>query len=358
MAVQTAKSGVLAKLGDKLRKAHREVRSNEVRYSSGGDLPEINLGVAQLVECKIDQYKSGDNKDQYFFYAAGIVKEPKESNGIPVEGLRTSIMEPLCETPKSRTRKTIAEHWDNILNELKKLGLEVDGVEADDVINDLIPALKESKPHFRFRTWAGQPTKEYPNPRINHDWKGVCDYEVNGDTDDGVVDETAEEVEEEVADVEETVDETVETEEVAGDYNADEDVAALGAAADEGDNDAIERLDTLARSLDIEPDNIPSWSEVAEQIVALQSVDEEAAEAEEEIEEESVAVKVGDVYTYGLSELDPKTKKVKTRKVEVEILSVNADAQTVTLKSLDTGKTILGGNKKPLQVSWENLKTE
>lgn len=178
MPAQVSRSGLAAQLGDSGRKAWNEHKADEVRYGSGGELPPgIERGVARLVECKFDLYKEGDLKGKYFFYAAGVAVEPAEHDGQRVAGLRTSIMEPMCETP-GRSRETIDEHLQWVINELKKLGVATEEMDLDD-LEPAAEALKAAGPFFHFRTWQGKPTEQYPNPRTNHDWRGAVpdDYQ-------------------------------------------------------------------------------------------------------------------------------------------------------------------------------------
>jgi len=107
MPAKVSKSPLMAKLGNKLAESFDKHKDDETRYGGGSDLPKgIEGGIAQLVDCKFDTYKTGDNKGEFFFYAAGIVKAPKEVGGVPIVGLRTQIgPEPLCDTP-DRSRKT------------------------------------------------------------------------------------------------------------------------------------------------------------------------------------------------------------------------------------------------------------
>jgi hypothetical protein len=199
--VKKAKSGgLLSSLGATLAKAHEAHKTDETVLPRGGSIPAgIDNGVAQLVDCYFKEYEKGDDKGKLFFYAAGIVKAPSHVNGVPIIGLRTSIIEPLCETP-NKTRKTIEDHWAWILNELRKLGLDTSEIDFDSV-EDAVAALKESGPHFRFRTWQAEKRKpgdpqynpqydgpDAPPPRIFETWAGQVQFEE--DDSSGVEDDT------------------------------------------------------------------------------------------------------------------------------------------------------------------------
>jgi hypothetical protein len=60
-----------------------------------------------------------------------------------------------------------------------------------------------------------------------------------------------------------------------------EDLLALGEAGDGEDGDAIESLNALAAESDLDPDEFPTWTELAEAILAKLTEDEEEPEAAE-----------------------------------------------------------------------------
>ena len=179
MAGKTSNSSLakLAKYG--AASAHAESKDTEVRLGAGGNLPEgIEMGAAQLIEVKIGEYGPDTQlKGEPYFMARAIVREPVE-----YDGMTTRIgPEPLCDTPDSQgKRKTFADHWDWMYNELKKLGA-ADALSAmEDPVNEIegvMQALVESGVHIRFRTWKGKATPAFPNPRVNEEWRGVIvDY--------------------------------------------------------------------------------------------------------------------------------------------------------------------------------------
>lgn len=319
-----SKSLLADKLGQAGRKAVQEHRKDETVLDTGGDLPAgISGGVARLVMCKFDTYKEGDNKGKPYFMAAGVVVSPKEFDGQIIEGLRTQIgPEPLCDTPKSQgKRKTVGDRIAWVLNELRKLGVETEGVEIDD-LDSIVEQLQEDGPHFRFRTWKGKATKQYPDPRTQHVWNGLAEGYEGGDSTADVIDNT--DASEEEVEVEEE-EEASEEEEVS--------LEELGAAADDGDSDAIDQLTELAESLEIDHESLETYAMVAEAIAEAQEGGEEEEEAEEEEEEESSEpLAKGDVCHYK----PPKGRKL----IECEVTSVLTKAQTYTLKNLDDNKTI------------------
>ena len=401
MPAKKSKSGIVAKLGSAGQAAWNKHKEDEVRYAGGEELPAgIEGGVAQLVECKFDVYKKGPNAGEYFFHARGVILEPKEFGGQKLEGRHTSITKPLCETEFS----SLEENIDKVMNELRKLGVDTTEVSFED-IEEVAASLKEEQPYFRFRTWKGEKTKEFPNPRLNEDWRGRCEYEASEETED-VVDETDGEVEEEEA--------------------GEQDLESLAVEADGGSQEAQNVLTEAAEAAGVDPEEYDTWSLVVEAIqsasspkskksakpakakaapveeeeeeeaeeedenevdtsdISLQDLgdladegDEEsmeklterAAEAEldpdeyaswkelaealvelrssggdeeeEEEEEEEATPEKGEIYFYK----PPKAKKA----IECEVILVMAKAKTVSLKSLDDNKVFKG-------VAWSELK--
>lgn len=254
-----AKSKFAQKVGSRGAKAHKAHKADETTTDAGGSLPAgIEDGIAKLKSCYIGYYDKGDNKGEPYFRAAAAVVEPKKHEGRNVEGLETSIMEPLHDTP-GRKRETFDDHYAWVLNQMRLLGVDTSSIDFEE-IESAMEALQEEAPLFGFRTWKGEATKQYPNPRVNSVWSGlVDDYEMSED-DDGMSDD----------------DDT-------DDADEDVDPTELAILADDGDEDSAATLTTLAADAGIDPDEYDSWSDVAE---ALTGSDDEEEEAEEEEESE------------------------------------------------------------------------
>lgn len=325
MAKVQSKSGLAGRIGAKGKKAVQDHRKDDTRLGNVDLPPGIRNGIAQLVDCRFSQYKSGDNKDEYFFYAAGIVLKPTVHDGIPIKGLRTNITLPCCETKKADGTVVELDHnMDIILNELRKLGADTSEVEVEDLEN-LAAALKEEAPTFRFSTSQGKPTKQYPNPRVFTNWHGQIDVNDEGESGEQV--DNTEEVasDDEVANS--TTDETAEAEE--------QDLETLGQVADdESDEDAQNAaqasLSELCTEAGIDPNDYETWAEVA----AILS-EANATPAEEEASEEEAEPAVEEVWFY-----KPTTGKNKGKKVEVEITAVFKGKKQVNCKDLDDNKTV------------------
>jgi len=178
MAAKTTQSLMASKFAGTINEAFEEHKHDEVQVSAFGELPVLDNGVAQLTECKFDQYKEGKNKGEWYFQARGMVHEPEYVGHVKTRGRFTMIQEPMCETP-DRTRKTVKEHVQWVINQLKLLGVDTREMTADD-LEGTAEALKEAAPFFSFRTWKGQKqtTGTYANqePKVNHEWQGATEY--------------------------------------------------------------------------------------------------------------------------------------------------------------------------------------
>jgi hypothetical protein len=324
MPKSTVKSSLAARIGAKARQAHEAHKNDETTYGNM-DLPSgIEGGVAQLVDCKFGLYEKGDNKGKDYFYAAGIVKAPADCGGIPIQGLRTSIMEPLCDTKKGDgTVVTYEEHYAKVLNYLRQLGVNTAEVDVDS-IESVAEALKESQPHFRFRTWKGdkQTTGKYAGkePRVNHQWNGACEYVEDGESSPSAVEDSS----------------GPSADEPAADG---ENYAALGEAADGGDTDAAEKIQMAALEAGISQediDNADNWVALAERIAS-------PAEAEEAAPDADWKPSKGEVYLFK----GPGKKKG----VEHEVMAVFEAKRLVNLKNLDDGRTVVKS------VSWDKLES-
>lgn len=337
MPAKQGKSGFMAKNGAKLGKAVAATKDNETKYSAGGSLPPFENGIAQLVECKLDQYKTGASKGEYYFLAAGIMKLPKKTaEGIPIEGQRIQIMEPLCETP-TKSRKTFQDHVDWVLNEFRKLGVDTSSM-ADDGsdFEATCEALKSEMPHFRCRAWKGAPATEGKykgkEPLTNYVFEGAVDF-TEGDEESPVDDATGgDDAPADEAPADEPADETAE----------EVDLDALAKLADKNDDPAQVKLSEIAREKGLDPEDAAykTWKLLVAAIKAVEDApaDEEGGdEGGDEPAEEYIPTKDDVVF---FKPTDPKTKKPVKKAIECSVTAVNVKAQTVALKNLDDGKTV------------------
>lgn len=361
----------------------------------------ITGGIAELVEAKIGVYKSGKNTGQKFIYMAGVVRSPKtalelkkiwepvpgnpkgqvkiiSNKMIDIDGQRTSIMLPLCATEKGdgkggTVQVTLDQNVEDALNEVRKLGGEecTAHVQTEEDLAQLLATLKSQQPgiRFKFGTSEMDPNKDYPNgARVFENWygtKGLENYVPEAAdkhpalaaTQDGTAPsangdgQPAEQFNEFDASTSMDLDQLVEAANGDGDVATDAQARLIALATEKGREDE-------ARAAE-------SWADVKAVIEAEDALAEAPAEeAPAPAAKEPWKPKAGEMYMY--KPLDPKTNKPQIDKatkkpvkgVEVEILTVTEKDTTVTLKNYDTGKTIMGADKKPLKVKWTDLAGE
>lgn len=176
---------IWARLGGEGEKAHETLKKNEANPGNARLPGGIEGGIAKLNMVKLGIYKEGDYKGQPFFMATGTVLLPVEHNGIPVRNMKTQMGPiPICPTKSSPKRKgkTFSEQYNVMLDALKLLtSLEdVAKLKWRDIPLFLKAIDKKAKEKpgifFRFRTWTGKASAEYPNPRIVEEWNGRVDY--------------------------------------------------------------------------------------------------------------------------------------------------------------------------------------
>jgi hypothetical protein len=193
-------SGIFSRYGSKAVEAFNKHKGDETEYGNFGDLPPgIDGGIAQLVDCRVLEIKEGkQNAGELMFFARGIVVEPEEVEDprtglvVRIKNRNTTLSEPLFHTA-GRARETFEDHMAYVLNHLRKLGLSTEDIAAtDEEFNSQLATLKESAPFFRFGTWLGPKSEQYPNPRVNHRWEGTLGLEDYTPPDEGspVEDET------------------------------------------------------------------------------------------------------------------------------------------------------------------------
>lgn len=348
----------------------------------------ITGGICRFKTGQIGTYKTGPTTGQKFLRLMGIVLKPqvavrtvkmwkpdplgKNKKGIvgvvssqpeTVEGRQTSVMYPLCDTTNSK-QETIskADNVDAAMNQIKLIigaesfaehfsDMDEDAPEAEvwKKVDALLKTMEESELHVEFGTREGDPNEKYPTPRTFETWYRGVEFSDNGQPTDAVVDETAAPEAEEPAAGEE-----------GGDAGAAEsqsevdDLDALAAAADDEDEEAQTTLTSIAEAngvTDADMKKVDTWVKIVAMIRANQNMEEQHGEAEGEVEDE----KPSKGKTYLLKLTDPKTNKPFKKASQVEVLSVNENAQTVTVKDLATNKPVVGKDKKPIAFKVSDL---
>lgn len=372
MPPKSAKS-VLSKLGDKARKTFEESKKKEVNYGNM-ELPEgLENAIARLVECKFGLVDKGDNKGKPFYYAAGIVEEPEEfvdekGNKHRVAGQRTSVTITIADSKNATEDQAI----EKVTNEFGKLGVDMTNVSLDDLetIAEGLAATKNdpnNRIYFKFRTWKGAPSKEFPKPRVNHQWNGIVkDYQPEDTSSQRTEDNSGSDSNSTIEEVESTPKKkeeapTPKAKVPAPSANGFKELDELAKKAVK-DKTAQAKLEKYALDRGITPEAIEgatTWQQLVEMIKSYrpdaegeategeESSSEESEETVEETQEEAEdnTPKVGRVYKF--KPLDPKdaTKKKRLDKaIDCNCEAVDAEKQTVTLKGIDKG-TIYKGIK-------------
>lgn len=385
MPPQKGKSSIAEKLkkkgADKILKKHA---NDELKYDTGGSLPEFENGVAQLTAIKWGTYEKGDNKGKDYFLAQAVILEPeKGKQGEPLKGKQTK-MGPICLDDEpgrgGRQGRTFEENLARVQAILRKLGADSDSVADPEGFEAAAEALVEAGVCFSCRAWKGSKQeiekkggkffvgdKSYATeeaakkanpyvgmePRVNEVWdKAMPEYSPASGGDDVEDNSGKEEPEEESAE-EEATEET--TEEEASSEGEDDGLDALAEKANGDDQKAQKEIVKRAKAAGMSQDDIDgkdNWTEVIEAIreasagTEEEATEEEAEEVIEEEEEEKEFVPVkGSVYKY--KPVDPKTKKAG-KAIEVDVTSVDKKAKKVDAKNLDSGKVLKG-------IPWDKL---
>lgn len=343
MPPQKTTISLVKKLGKKLVEAHQAKAGEEYKASGGAELPDgISNGVARLTSCKFGVYEKGDLAGEPFFMASGVVVDTPQNADLKwCVGLRTQVgPEPICDTP-TKSRKTVEDHLGWIYNLWRGLGVDTNSIQADKdgALEAVAEALQSAKPYFRFRTWKGQVQTTGPyagkEPRVNHDWGQACEW---ADSDGGgqVEDDSAAAPPPPPKPAAKTAKPATKKApepepEPASDYSDADDVDSLLAIANddsdpEAQADAQQKLKDQAMALGHSEeacDGTDSWE-------ALVDLIKGGAPSTDGDDSEPWTPKKEEVYLY--APIDPKTKKAG-KKIECEVVAVDAAKQTVDLKN-------------------------
>lgn len=359
MAMETTTSGLLARLGDKAKRAHEAHKNDPLDTGNAGLPAGIEGGVAQLHKMEFGVYKDGKNKGQLYFIASGVAKQPYHLDGVPVRGRHTQIgPEPLCDTPTATgRRKTFDDHYAWVLNQIRLFGVNPEFNEVEATMKALVMA----KPHFSFRTWKGPKATSGPyanrEPRVVHEWNGRCDYSEEVDPGAGV-DDSGEALEpSENGGVVEGQEEFSEFENQNGQSeeattDKEEDYSSLTLEqllekAKQEDETAARILGEKAKEAGNSEEEIIDASDWDDVVDMIRNPRVKKEEEKQETEEVDSGPKVGQTYLY--RPMDKTTKKPSTKTIEVKVLEVDEDEKTVLAK----------GPKVTYQgVPWTRLETK
>lgn len=359
MPPQKKTGGLAAKYGSKLDQAVKKHADDPTDYGMIRLPGGIKNGIARLVAAEFNTFKPGTtNAGEYYFRAAGVVVEPKsvevDGQTVPVEGLQTSIILPVCATGQGDKHRTLEQNVGNILNEIRKLGADTTGAGMEDM-EALAETLKEAGPYFRFETRTSEAVLNPDGsvkyaPRVWESWygsKGLENYAPADD--DGTVDNTG---------ADSGGGEEAGGDEGSGDEGGGEDAGTdytamsledLAAAAENQDTAAQEEISRRGEEAGVgqETNDAQSWDEAIKVIAGATKpkVGKGGAKAGGK-DKGGVTPKVGETYTY--SPVDPKTKKAG-KPVEVTVKDVVAKMRVCNVVDVANPKRSWG------QVSFDDL---
>jgi hypothetical protein len=379
-------TGLLDEFKQQLGEIAKEAAKAPIDWGRQGLPPGIRSGVAQLSDIVLDRYKTGDNTGKTYLRAVGIVQEPLsvevDGHQEVVRGRQTDIMIGFVAR-KGKNGEVIPPRiaFMEAMNEVKKLMAPVEVTEqmlsTPGAILNLLAHLKKKKPYFRFST-SRKESREYTDPKTKEkkrsaegvwqNWygtKGVENYTPSANGQAGVEDHTGES-----EDVDQVVDQTEPAQLTpddidpmdAGRPQEDEeiDIAVLLVAAQEKDGNAQLKLKELALAAGMSPTDFAraSWDDIAVFIETNQPSDADAGAepvGEEPTEEPAPTPAKGEIWKTVLAKPGSKKDTTVKRSVEVQVLSVDLKAGTVTLQDQETRKPILGADKKPLKFKFSDL---
>jgi len=345
-------SGLMARYGAKLDQAVKEHAADETNYGFTRIPPGINNGIAQLKECYFAQYKSGDNKDEYYCRMMGIVISPDfvnvQGNKVPAKGCQTSLMFPCCDTKgkDENGQDTVipqSEHIARILNMMRCLGGEefTQGATGAD-LERLAEMLQNAKPYFKFTT---SPKKDMKTGQYDYNlppwenWQGSKGLESYSPPEGGGVNDNSP-----------TSEKTVNVDTVASvtqpsangspssvEYTDSNDIASLLSRANENDEQAQSRLTEMALAAGHSDDAVKATQTWDEVVTLINNPATTGGEWQPEING-----------VYGYTPTDMKTKKPGA-KCNVEVTAVYVDKQAVDLKRTDNPKIAYRG------IEWSKL---
>ncbi len=340
----------------KMRDAYEKGRGEETTVQRFGDLPPgITGGIARLHSAVFQKYATGDNKGQYFFMAQAIVLEPvevfdKKGNKLSIKGLRTKVGPlPMCKT-KNRSNEVTSEDENvaRVLNELRKLGVDTENTEPED-IPQVVADLVEEHPCIKFDTWARTPTEKYPDPIINHNWLGL--------TDDVVADDDEDDEDEDNSETGKKLKEKEKPNKPKKKPIHKVDLKKLADQADNGDEDAQRKIVDLAEVVGYTEEDClaaPSWGDVVKMIAKPKKDegdeddtedDEEGGEGDEEDTEGDEKPIVGDVYNF--TPVDEATGK-PGKMMKVKVVNIDEVKETCSVKTVK-------GDKLMKNIDWDRL---
>jgi len=389
MPPQKQQNSLVARLGQRGRQAHEKHKADETTYGIINLPPGINGGTAQIISAKWAEFdeKTRDERrrKQPYVMLRGIAIEPLEHAGVRVRGQGVMIMVPLCDTTRyDGSVQPFEDHYADLLNEFRKLGVETEGTDFGD-IDTVLTMLQEERPYFKFSTRGFTPpaTPQKPRPQemvfIQFDGR-IDDYQPAENITVGVQDGTGDESDKggesgptarPRPNGKKSVSPTPSPSSTAATAVADQfdefgDLSSLVTRATAQDGEAQATLTEMAIKAGVDEaviDKTDSWEEVKEMILAGTTAETQANEEQGSgetgetgtVEPEWLPEK-GQVYRY--RPIDPKTKKPVRKAVDVEVLTVHKNLKEVDLMNSVAGRDKKGKPKVTYTgISWDDLES-
>lgn len=384
MPVQNTKSELLNLLGEEAIQAWDQHKKDDIRFGIINLPSGIQGGIAQLVTVKWDKYgmevQDESLRGKPYVLFRGIALTPQQHKGVKVQGQGVMITNPLCDTPNKKLNGepgTKGAWVAELMNEFKKLGIDTSNTSIMD-IEPIMASLMQRKPFFRFSTrgWTPpkkSPTDPEPTEMVFTQYDGVCEAPTGVVVPNGFADKTMSPPARQLSNTAPSPQPTsipveVQYTEPPVEYNDNSDLDSLAVRADNMDQEAIDTLNQNALDKGYtqkQIDAAPSWAGVVDMIrtPAQSTTKVEApvakpkpapkAKAPEPVApppppaEPEWEPKVEEVYGYCPTVRGKKADKP----VEVEVIAVDLDNKTVTLKNMESPKT-----KYP-NISWDDLES-
>jgi hypothetical protein len=203
MPGQTARSSIFGKFAPRINKGITDHREDELDLGGFGPPPGINGGTAQVTGCKFGTIAQGkQNAGAPYFMLEAVIIDPVEHTfadppgsrpkTVTTEGVQIRQMINITDSPKATKYRTVEDKVGQVLNELRKLGVDTTSLGNDHELLAAATMITESRPLVRFRTWKGKATEDYPDPRVNVSFEGLAEEMPAGgeDAGDGMDDAT------------------------------------------------------------------------------------------------------------------------------------------------------------------------
>lgn len=189
MPQQRPQTSILAKFKDRADRAVQETVGKPFVAANQGVLPGIHNGVARLLEMKWDTVaKKGENEGKPFFQARAVVIEPEQveypagsGQMVTVRGMTTRQYVQIEDDPSRG--KTVEDCFAKVANVFKCCGHEFEGGEDLEALADHYTAM-EDKPYFRLTTKPKQKKDERtgewyddPDGGVTEFWNGQVGLE-------------------------------------------------------------------------------------------------------------------------------------------------------------------------------------